>query len=60
MTDKRTPLEKMIDEACGVPADFKPKRRIKLHCPKCGKWGSCDAEENDPEVLEIECPKCCE
>jgi len=63
MSDTRSPIERMIDEACGVPKDWKPKPHdiIILVCPKCGKRGSTDRMHDDPpdlKSLTVECPDC--
>ena len=60
MSDRRSPIERMIDEATGFdPADVPPQ--IMLGCPKCGKSQGAALHESDPEgtaLVKIICPDC--
>ena len=56
----RTPIEKMIDDACGITPQEIPAQ-IKLYCPKCERTGSATLEKSDPEgavLAHIQCPEC--
>lgn len=52
-----SPIEKMIDAACGVaPGDF-----VTLRCSKCEKEMRARKDDTDPlgtVVVEIQCPDC--
>ena len=59
----RSPIERMIDEACGYDPTKKPpkKEKITLRCPRCGKEKLVDRSTTDPPgtvVIETDCPPC--
>ena len=60
----RSPIEMMIDKACGFDPSNPPKPKeypIDLHCPKCKETLKVDRDESDPEgtaKIETDCPKC--
>lgn len=56
----RSPIEKMIDDACGVSPKQEP-RQIVLYCSGCLLRKSVDRHENDPPnavLAHIQCPEC--
>ena len=59
--DTRSPLERMVDGACGVPEGFVPPPRITLRCPKCEKEARVLKMRSDPppaELLVLPCTDC--
>lgn len=64
MGKHRSPIEMMVDKACGFDPSNPPQPRelpIELHCPKCKEVLKVDADETDPEgtaKIETACPKC--
>ena len=52
-----SPIERMIDEACGVkPGDF-----VTLRCPECNREKRVAKAENDPDgtaVVVAVCDRC--
>ena len=60
----RTPIERMIDEACGVPDGWVPtpqKDWILLCCPRCKRSLTVQRTPDDPSRatrLELCCPAC--
>lgn len=65
MPDTRTPIERMVDEACGLGPTL-PRlpirpRLVTLQCPSCGKSKRTYAMESDPAgTFEVrhDCPAC--
>ncbi len=62
----RSPIERMIDAACGYDAtDAKPKiyRGFpRLRCPKCEREQNTALDKSDPKgamLVVVCCPKCC-
>lgn len=54
------PIARAIDQACGVPAGWKPTH-IVFECPTCGLRKSCEREECDPvsaTLLVYPCGSC--
>lgn len=58
----RSPIEMMIDKACGFDLASAPKiERIMLKCPHCGRTSSAPKDETDPQGtarVEVSCPDC--
>lgn len=57
----RSPIERMVDSACGVPDDYTPPPRVTLRCPNCKRTMSAAMEKIDPPgtaVVETCCPNC--
>jgi hypothetical protein len=57
----RSPIERMVDRACGVPDDYEPPPRVLLECPGCRKTKNIALDQTDPpgtaRVL-TQCPEC--
>lgn len=56
-----TPLERMIDEACGYDPSVKRVAMISLRCPKCKVSKDAPLHVLDPEgtvTIEYACPRC--
>lgn len=62
MNRPRSPIEIMVDRACGFDADTaQAVERIELRCPTCAQTRRVAREPQDPDgarVVEITCPKC--
>lgn len=68
MTDTRSPIDRMIDDACGfkpLTGEMTPERKariiVKLRCPKCKAEQECARDDSDPPncaLVEITCLKC--
>lgn len=63
MSDTRTPLEHLIDQACGYSPDRWQKARdtVKLKCSKCGKWKIVERHKSDLKgtvTVIADCPEC--
>ena len=64
MTDTRSPIARMIDEACGItPADLEKLRSqwVTMRCPTCEKEVRAPKDGTDPEgtaVVQVDCPDC--
>lgn len=59
----RSPIEILIDRACGVPEHFEPEREplLTLSCPGCRAAKRVHEHETDPPGttrIEYPCPKC--
>lgn len=57
----RSPIERMVDEACGVPADYVPPPRVTLECNVCSKTKSVPIDPTDPPgtaKVRMPCPEC--
>ncbi len=61
----RSPIEMMVDQACGFDQSVQrpaPKPRVMLRCPKCGRKQKAALDDMDPPgtaTVIIQCPKCC-
>jgi rubredoxin len=58
-----SPIERMIDAACGVPKSerFDRPAPVKLECPKCGAEKMAARDKTDPPntyIVKLTCPKC--
>ncbi len=56
---QRSPIEMMVDQACGF--DPSKHRMILLKCPACGKSKTVERDDTDPEDAEavvFSCPAC--
>ena len=56
-----TQIERMIDEACGLPARWQPDL-VTLRCPTCRRTKVVPRHETDlrgTAVVESPCPECC-
>jgi hypothetical protein len=59
----RSPIEQMIDAACGVPdgARFEKRDTITLSCPKCERTKTAARDKTDPPntaTVMLTCPAC--
>lgn len=59
----RSPIEIMIDRACGIPDGpaRHPVERVTLFCPSCKSWKLVEKHESDPEgtsEVHVLCPDC--
>ena len=60
MMRRRSPIEIMVDRACGVPDDYEPLP-VLLSCPDCGRQRRTERVEGDPEgtiEISVTCPEC--
>jgi hypothetical protein len=56
-----SPIERMIDEACGIGPGSKPAPRVMIECPKCGRTKLVPLEFPDPpgtSRIVFPCNKC--
>ena len=61
MSGRRSPIEMMIDAACGVTPETMRKLMVRIRCPKCKREKSVKRDGIDPdeaEVMEFPCPAC--
>ena len=57
----RTPIEIMIDRACGIPDNAVPLTPITLHCISCGRQQRAPRDPTDlpgTVVIKTRCPEC--
>lgn len=57
----RSPIEMMVDKACGFDASAPRPPRVTIYCPKCKRRQSVAKHETDPPntaTVCIQCPKC--
>lgn len=59
----RSPMQRMVDQACGFDPDapIAPRDTITLRCPSCKKEKSADWDKTDPPgcaVVETTCHDC--
>lgn len=61
----RSPIEMMIDKACGLPPDWidnlPPRDLVTLRCPMCKKEMKVDRLDHDlpgTAIVEANCPDC--
>ena len=57
----RTPLEILIDRACGIPDNEAPPTPITLHCIACGRKQRARRDPSDlpgTAVVQARCPEC--
>lgn len=57
----RSPIEMMVDRACGVPENWTPPRYVTLRCPVCPRTMRTVHVDTDPdgtEIVECKCPGC--
>lgn len=57
----RSPIERAVDRACGIPDDWEPPARITLRCPKCKKEKDAALDPTDPPgtvLVLTQCPEC--
>jgi phage FluMu protein Com len=65
MSGRRSPIEMMIDAACGYDPS-KPQKKaaepdIEMRCPECAEVLMVHRDETDPEgtaKIETACPRC--
>jgi hypothetical protein len=61
----RSPIEMMIDKACGYDPSKRPSPRppaVILRCPSCAKEKGTWKHKSDPvgtAVVQSRCPECC-
>ena len=58
---RRTPIQRMVDRACGIPDDYEPPPRVTLECHKCGKTKDAEMDKTDPPgtaKVRMLCPAC--
>lgn len=56
-----TPIERMIDKACGVKPEYWQRHFVLLKCPKCKAEKRVYRHSSDPKsavAIEAACPKC--
>jgi phage FluMu protein Com len=64
MNKPRSPIDAMIDAACGVtetPTGGSDRRFVQLRCPRCKRSKRVRRDPSDPPncaTLEFACPKC--
>jgi len=62
MKDTRSPIERLIDKACGyVPGTPPSWPHVTLRCPKCDKHRFVPKEDSDPKGtfrVDANCPGC--
>lgn len=57
-----SPIDSMIDQACGVPPGWKGRPHVTLFCHKCNKTKRVPKDDTDPPNtarVETLCPECC-
>lgn len=57
----RSPIEMMIDKACGITEPLEPVEMITLRCPECGREKSAEKHFTDlpgTAVVVAHCDKC--
>ena len=57
----RSPIEMMVDRACGVPDDYVPPPRVTLECSGCKRTKSAPVDPTDPPGtarIVMLCPEC--
>ena len=57
----RSPMERMVDRACGIPDDYEPPARVTLECGKCKRTKSAPLDPTDPPGtarISMLCPEC--
>lgn len=58
---RRSPVERMVDRACGIPDDWVPPPRVTLECSRCGKKKDVAMDATDPPGtarIRMLCPEC--
>ncbi len=57
----RSPIQRMVDRACGVPDDWEPPARVMLVCTQCHRAKDAELDPTDPpgtaKVVML-CPEC--
>jgi hypothetical protein len=57
----RSPIERMVDQACGIPDDYESPPQVTLRCPKCKKEKQAALDPTDlpgTAVVLTQCPEC--
>ena len=57
----RTPIQRMVDRACGLPDDWQPSPRVMLECSSCKRTKSAEVDPTDPPgtaKIVMLCPEC--
>ena len=57
----RSPIEMMVDKACGFDPNAPQPPRVTLRCPKCKKEKDAAMDQTDPPgtaVVLTQCPEC--
>lgn len=57
----RSPIQQMVDRACGIPEGWEPPARVTLRCPKCKREKDAAIEPTDPKgttLVVTQCPEC--
>lgn len=57
----RSPIEMMVDRACGFDPNAPSKPTVLLYCPKCKRRQRASVDDTDPPrtaTVIIQCPKC--
>lgn len=57
----RSPIERMVDRACGIPDDYEPPPRVTLRCPMCKREKDAAIDPTDPpgtKLVLTQCPEC--
>lgn len=58
---KRSPIEMMVDQACGFDPDAPENQPVTLMCPDCKKTKSVSRDKTDPAgtaFIHLSCPDC--
>jgi len=59
---RRSPIEMMVDQACGFDASKMPDvEYVTLKCTHCGRTKRAPKDETDPQGtarVEVACPEC--
>lgn len=61
MAKPRSPIEMMIDKACGFDPSGPAPERVTLRCPQCRRTLRVLRDDTDPEnasTVEVICDKC--
>jgi len=61
MSDKRTPIEIMIDQACRVIDIEAAPAMVTLRCPECHRTLRVRKDPSDPPrtvIVQARCPEC--
>lgn len=57
----RSPIERIVDRACGIPDDYEPPPRVTLECSGCKRTKDAAMDPTDPTGtarVVMRCPEC--
>jgi len=58
---RQSPIDALIDKACGLPDDYTPPEMIEIHCTGCERSTKVPVDKSDPPgtvTANILCPEC--